>query len=57
MPNTDRYYRARFDHGEVTVTLPEKLSIEDVKDLEEYFALLLKEAKRRVGQLGVSTNV
>lgn len=46
-----REYKAHFDNDYVIVTLPDKLSKADVDNLEQYFALLIQQAKRRVAQL------
>lgn len=42
------HYSHNFDYGQVNVSIPDKLSEADCNDLEEHFALIMKQCRRRI---------
>lgn len=47
VPRETWTYKHVTDHGVLDVTVPDKVSEDDVVDMEEYFALIIRQCKRR----------
>lgn len=47
MANETRYYKIQLDHGEHTIYVPEKISTFDCDQMEQHFAIIMKQTRRR----------
>lgn len=49
-------FEHNFDYGTVAISIPRKMSAEDVVDLESHFDLILKQCRRQVARDAPPTN-